>query len=436
MYKFSSLLCSLFLIAGSQVSQAQSLGNSPYSKLGMGEVNTSTGTVRNFGMGNLGVSTPNAFSVNVQNPALLYYNGRVIFEMAVAGQTKNIQNSTTSENTSNASLGYIALALPITKSWRTAIGIRPYSSVNYNSSSQSTVPGSPEQINVITGNNGEGTISEAFFSNGVKIYKGLSVGVTGSYIFGGINRNAYSQLQDSIGQANPQRVVLSDQTNISDVIFRGGLSYRHAFNKKLNATVGAVYGLQSNVNYKRGVVQERRRAFDNYLIDSVSVSKRTSGEEVLPGFYEAGISFDNNNSWVVGIEYSARKWANYRSATSIKDPNLTNSTRIAVGGELTPDAASVNSYLKRVSYRAGFSYTKTPYMPNGNQLTDVALHAGITLPVGSIPRPPEYNQSFINLGVAVGRNGTTEGNLVRENYIRFMIGLSLNNSWFIKPKFD
>ena len=435
MNKFSSLLCSILVLTGLQVSQAQNTGNAPYSKLGIGELNTSTGNVRNFGMGNLGVSTPNSYFVNIQNPALLVYNSRVTFEIAASGQVKKIENGTTSQNTSHTGFGYLALALPVTKNWRTAIGLKPFSSVNYNTYSTGTVPGAPDNIDFISGNNGEGTISEAFFSNGVRIYKGLTVGVTGSYLFGGIDRNAYTQLQDTAATTSPQRVILNERTNYSDVMFRGGLSYRQPLGKKANVTAGLVYGLQTDLNATRRISQQRVRLTDATLLSEVPLDSLQS-QETIPSFIEAGLSFDNNSNWVIGAEFATRDWTTYRNLDGNSNTNLANSYRFALGGELTPDAASVESYLKRVTYRAGFNYANTPIIINGEQLTDMSVHFGATLPIGSVPRPPEYNQSFVNLGVALGRNGTTTGGLLRENYIRFMVGISLNSVWFIKPKFD
>ncbi|PIQ21194.1 MAG: hypothetical protein COW65_10570 [Cytophagales bacterium CG18_big_fil_WC_8_21_14_2_50_42_9] len=435
MNKFSSLLCSILVLTGLQVSQAQNIANAPYSKLGIGELNNNTGNVRNFGMGNLGVSTPNSYFVNVQNPALLFYNSRVTFEIAVAGQAKKIESADASQNTSYTGFGYLALALPITKNWRTAIGLRPYSSVNYNTYSVGPVPGAPENINYISGNNGEGTVSEAFFANGLKIYKGLTVGVTGSYLFGGIDRNAYTQLQDTAGTSNPQRVILNERTNYSDVMFRGGLSYRQALGKKANVTAGLVYGLQTDLNATRRITQQRIQLADATTLSEVPLDSLKS-QETIPGYIEAGLSFDNNRNWVIGAEFATRDWTTYRNLDGNANTNLANSYRVALGGELTPDASSVESYLKRVTYRAGFNYANTPIIIGGEQLTDMSVHFGATLPIGSVPRPPEYNQSFVNLGVALGRNGTTSGGLLRENYIRFMVGISLNSVWFIKPKFD
>ena len=435
MNKFSSLLCGILVLTSLQVSYAQNTGNSPYSRLGIGELNSNTGNVRNFGMGNLGVSTPNSYFINVQNPALLFYNSRVTFEIAASGQAKKIENDAVSQNTSSTGFGYLALALPVSKGWRTAIGLRPFSSVNYNTYSESTVAGAPGNIKSISGNNGEGTISEAYFANGVKIYKGLTVGVTGSYLFGGIDRNAYTELQDSVGLANPQRVILNERTNYSDVMFRSGISYRQALGKKANVTAGLVYGLQTDLNSTRRMNQQRVSVLAGATLSEVPIDSLKS-QEIIPSFVEAGLSFDNNKNWVLGVEFATRDWSTYRNIEGNQNANLTNSYRVAVGGEITPNAASVDSYMKRVTYRAGFNYTKTPIIVGDEQLTDMSVHFGTTLPIGSVPRPPEYNQSFINLGVALGRNGTTTGGLLSENYIRFMVGISLNSVWFIKPKFD
>lgn len=432
MYKISSLLGGIVLVLGLQHSQAQDLGNSPYSRIGLGELNSTPGNIRNFGMGNIGVSTPNGANAQVQNPALLYYVNRVSFEMAGTGQAKSISNGQESKTAGNGGLSYLALSVPVTKAWRSAIGLRPFSAVNYSTSQATTVNGRPD-VPVILGNTGEGTISEAYFSNGVRLFKGLSVGLTGSYLFGAIDKNAYTQLQDSVGMADATQVVLNEHVNYSDLVFKGGISYRQALSKKVNATVGGVYGFETQLDQKVKPLLQRRRASDQLVITETALADSANRQVTLPGFWEAGLSFDNANSWVIGAEVSGRSWSAYNGEGAAQ---LRNSLRVGLGGEYVPDATSIDSYLKRVSYRAGFSYAQTPYFDKGQHITDKSVHAGVSLPIGSVPRPPEYNQSFINLGVALGQQGTTENGLLQERYVRFMIGVTLNSSWFIKPKFE
>ncbi|MGV3503054.1 MAG: hypothetical protein ACO1O1_05065 [Adhaeribacter sp.] len=433
MYKISSLLGGIALLLTLQPGQAQDLGNSPYSRIGLGDLNPAPGNIRNFGMGLIGVSTPNGSHAQVENPALLYYVNRVSFEMAGTGQLKSIDNGQEKKQAGNGGLNYLALSVPVTKAWRSAIGLRPFSMVNYATSKAGNVVGAPEQTPAIAGNTGEGTISEAYFSNGVRLFKGLTVGVTGSYIFGGIDKNAYTQLQDSAGLANATQLVLNEHVNYSDLLFKGGLTYRKSLGKKVNATLGGVYGFETQLDQKTKTILQRRRASDLMVIAETDLGDSSQTQVTLPGFWEAGLSFDNANNWVIGAEVSARNWSAYNGSDAAR---LRNSLRVGVGGEYVPDPTSIDSYLKRVSYRAGFSYAKTPYYEQGQQINDKSVHAGVSLPIGSVPRPPEYNQSFINLGVALGQQGSAGNGLLQEKYVRFMVGLTLNSSWFIKPKFD
>jgi hypothetical protein len=44
--------------------------------------------------------------------------------------------------------------------------------------------------------------------------------------------------------------------------------------------------------------------------------------------------------------------------------------------------------------------------------------------------------SKINLGVELGKRGTTTSGLIEENYVNVTVGLSLSDLWFIKRKID
>jgi len=57
---------------------------------------------------------------------------------------------------------------------------------------------------------------------------------------------------------------------------------------------------------------------------------------------------------------------------------------------------------------------------------------GVGLPVGT-PRNPFSNA---NIGLEFGKRGTTDANLVKENFVNINISLSLNDRWFQKRKYD
>ena len=62
-------------------------------------------------------------------------------------------------------------------------------------------------------------------------------------------------------------------------------------------------------------------------------------------------------------------------------------------------------------------------------INDTALTLGLGLPVGGA-------LSNINLGMEYGKRGTTNAGLIQENYLNISIGLSFNDKWFVKRKFD
>jgi len=43
---------------------------------------------------------------------------------------------------------------------------------------------------------------------------------------------------------------------------------------------------------------------------------------------------------------------------------------------------------------------------------------------------------MVSTGIEFGRMGTTNQNLIEENYIRFVLGISLKERWFVKKKYN
>ncbi|MCF8339273.1 MAG: hypothetical protein K9I74_14985, partial [Bacteroidales bacterium] len=58
---------------------------------------------------------------------------------------------------------------------------------------------------------------------------------------------------------------------------------------------------------------------------------------------------------------------------------------------------------------------------------------GISFGVGL---PIKNSQSSINLGVEIGQRGTTDNNLIEENYVKFTLGLAIFERWFLQRKYQ
>lgn len=58
---------------------------------------------------------------------------------------------------------------------------------------------------------------------------------------------------------------------------------------------------------------------------------------------------------------------------------------------------------------------------------------GITLGFGL---PLKNSKSILNLNLEYGSRGIINQNLVREDYVKIGLGVSINENWFFKRKFE
>lgn len=419
MHKFLTIFLVSAGLLATTAATAQDFGNAPYSRLGLGEVNNSNGSIRSFGMGNTGVAAPNSNLLNLQNPALLYFNNNVIFELNLASQLKTLKQESKSQRDGSATLYSVSLGVPLTKRWSAAVGIRPYSTVNYQATATQTVVENPAQKTLVK-YSGEGSISEVFFGHGVRLAKDFNLGVTGSFLFGTINNYFASKLEGS----GFQELIINKETVHRGFKVKTGLSYRHKIGAKNNLAIGGVYSLGSKLNADQRIFTERS-TIGTSQTDSILDRKVT-----LPSGFQVGLSLDNGANWSVNADIDAQQWSEFKSAEGNQE--FVNAMRVGLGGEYVPEPASAK-YLRRVTYRAGFTTGTTPYEINGTQLKETAVTWGFTFPLG---RPMVTESYYLNLGFAYGKRGTTDKQLVEENFIRVQAGISLNNRWFVKRQLD
>ncbi len=105
--------------------------SSTYSAIGIGDFNNS-GLTQNQGMGGLGISFGNAWSVNHVNPALSVKNN--VFNFQAAFDYKRINAATENQSTTidGGGLRYVAMSLPIRPTkWIFGLGLNQISEVDY-----------------------------------------------------------------------------------------------------------------------------------------------------------------------------------------------------------------------------------------------------------------------------------------------------------------
>ena len=162
--------------------------------------------------------------------------------------------------------------------------------------------------------------------------------------------------------------------------------------------------------------------------DTLSFTENIEGTVVLPSTFGIGLMYENFNKMRVGFDYSTSQWSSYRNEA--KPETLSDSYRIAVGGEYIPDINSYNNYAKKMHYRLGAFYETDPRNLN-EQLTNYGITLGLGFPV-ILPR---QTKSFFNFALEVGQFGTSTS--FKETYAKATFGFTLNdNSWFFKRRFQ
>ena len=91
------------------------------------------------------------------------------------------------------------------------------------------------------------------------------------------------------------------------------------------------------------------------------------------------------------------------------------------------------SYKINETYlRLGIRYFDSYLALNGNKINNLGISFGSSIPL----RQNSLTFSYLNVGVEIGQMGTTANGLLRQDYIKLFLGLTIKNNWFSKLKYQ
>lgn len=396
--------------------QAQNISNSPYSRFGLGELQSNF-TPTYSAMGSVGVGVYNPLSVNFNNPASYTSAFRQRFTMQAGGThtTNMMQTADATQVTNFTNISHFLIGFPVTKWWGGSIGLLPYSDVAYSFNDKTSA-------GELLSFEGQGGLSRFYIGNGFKPHKNISVGVNVNYLFGNLSTARKVIFSDE----NILNARQTDESLITGLYYDFGIML-HGELSGWNTSFGATYNNGSDVDAERSVLTETFRL--NNLVESVEDTVKyviENGLITLPTAIGIGFSA-SNDQWLIAADYNMENWSEFQSFE--ESDNLGNSTKMAVGLEFTPDRKAINNYTKMIRYRLG-AYTSDTYLQLKNQqLKEKAVSFGFGLPL-------KRSGTLLNLSAEFGQRGTTDEGLIKDNFARFKIGLVLSDIWFIKRKYD
>lgn len=428
MHRINSLLF-LLLVCFLPAAKAQ-VGQSPYTVQGIGSLH-SMATGRNLGMGGIGIGNSHYLYLNNQNPAMLTRNSfYTTFEVGMNLESRSFDTGEQQDVATSGGLDYLALAFPlIYDKWTMNLGLSPYSIVNYNTATSRPINGTNSISNLTF--SGDGGTTQAYAATGIKLFKGVSAGVRASYIFGSINEEIVNSLELANSTSASFVSRYYSQTSFSDFLFTGGLAYRGELSssKQTYLMAGLTYDMEANLNAERFSRLERAGSAGSNASAIDTLAYELSGNYFLPASIGTGISFERLYHYTLAADVKWQNWQEYRGFEGAAG-GLGQSYRMALGGEWIPDYASAQpgTYYKRMTYRMGLQYEKTPFMVNNERVDDFGITFGLTMPIA--------NASSIHTSFLFGQRGNVDNGLIRERYFRFSLGVTFNDRWFTRVKYD
>jgi hypothetical protein len=426
-------------------------GNSPYSRLGIGDlVSNEFSHLRSLGGLSAAYSSP--FQTNILNPASLGHLSTTSFEIGFDTRSSKYTFGNESQSFWDGGLTHMSLAFPIFNplnrlldrkktdfNWGMSISLLPHSRVIHATEVSDVVPSVGEVTRQYEGSGGTNKIS---WGNGFK-YKQLYFGLNVGYLFGTISNERAVLFEDLILQFHDY---MADDHSYRGFFWNGGFQY--VFDLSQGKALederqikSLTIGLHGNSRWSYKTVSERFSALKSSVwgglsddipdeeTDTIFYADDIQNKGKMPSEFGIGITYQRGTKFLMGLNYRTSGWSNYENNVDVG--NFDNSWQFSLGGEFVPDADSYRFYHRRIRYRAGLQFGTDPRVIEGeDQIKDLSINLGFGLPI-ILSR----QLSFINLGVEYGQHG---GQIpIKENFFRLHVGVSLNNNlWFYKRKFN
>lgn len=398
---------------------AQTRITSPYSRFGVGELMFNQ-NFRNLGMGGIGVGYRSNNAVNDVNPAS--YNAidstSFVFEALAFSHFYDQRTQAEKQMGNYTSLANLAFSFPVNRWWGIGAGLKPFSAVGYKVMS-SSVDDQVGTINYLY--EGSGGINQVFIGNSFKIFKGLSIGVNASYLFGSMERLTTVN-SDSTGFFQTNQIKANQ---VNDFYFGLGAQYHLKISDSRSITFGAIYGPGSSINTREmETVQRLLPGFTNY--DTINHYEGVKGSLYLPAYMGAGVFARLSSQWAGGLDFKWQNWEKFEIYEA--QQNLNNTYQVAMGIQHNPNVQTYSNIFSRLEYRAGLRYGQTYLNLNEQAINEFGISFGIGMPI-------RRTLNGLNVGFEFGQRGSTDNNLIKENLYRINIGVNIHERWFMRRRF-
>ena len=414
-------LLPVFFIFNLTLIFSQSGSLSPYSFYGIGE-NTFKGTMENRSMGGLNVYS-DSIHLNLTNPAAYTELELVNYSVGIDYSNISLKTETSNEKVTTASINYLAVAIP-TKRLVFGFGLIPKTSVGYllESKDDSKIPNQVDRYE------GDGGVNTAFLSFGFKVFKKIRLGISANYDFGSLE-HSNSRFLDGVELYTR----VQSNSSLSGVSFNYSILFKEKISNDLTLHATYIINPTSKLSSNNTQTLFTIPGLGGYGGDSEEIDlaalKLDKTKISIPSSNSFGLGIGKETKWFMGFDYTLTSGGGLENKLfNLKDVEYKKGSKIAFGGFYVPNYNSFTSYFSRIVYRAGIRIEKTGLNIQNQSINEYGINFGFGLPFQAFQN--------INLGFEVGKRGTIKGGLVQENFASVRLGITLNDRWFVKNKYN
>lgn len=397
----------------SLTSFSQSISSSPYSLYGVGSLYDS-----NFGYlsstSSSGMALPSDSFINNLNPASLgfMYQNHFLFDIGGKAIVTTYQSSSRTEKRNNFQFSHIALAFPVTKNSGFSFSLQPYSSSVFKISNLK-LPIADSQEYYYVSAQGSGGLNNLDFSYGYRFGKKLSLGVTATALFGNTVDERAFLISNAI-------TTINKKTNYSGVRATLGAQF------KIDSTFIIASTFKAPTRVKASKIQSVTSIADEVQTTVESEKPSDTDDYYMPLEIGFGVSKRFKNNLNATLDYEKSFWNDTKQSELYG--NFVNQDRFAFGFTYSAKK-NIRKYWDRVGYAAGISYDTGYLEVNKERINNASFSIGLNLPI-------ENTFSSLNVSYSYGQKGRIANDLIKENYHKISLNLSLDGIWFVKRKIE
>ncbi|MDX1439201.1 MAG: hypothetical protein R3284_04785 [Rubricoccaceae bacterium] len=411
-------------------SQGSNNYGSPYSRFGLGERLGFSSSMADA-LGGAGTAMRLEQYIGVSNPAL--WADRSYTHFSASGEFRGLETTNGADATSQASGGGltgIALGLPIVREAVGAtIAFQPYSRVDYRAvqEGEALPDEGTEPIPYVQNLEGSGGLYRFRGGLGVKAADWLRIGASADVVFG---RVEYIQRTEFPNNSNYLETRNTRSSRLSG----------------FSGTVGAVLTRQNVGGEGNGLHVGASLTFPTRLtgttvttlgvsLDRDTLSVMEDGQVTIPLSAQVGVAYTGQERWTVVADALYEPWSSFESDFSFGgfEPDqgideLRNRFRVSGGFQFLPAGSNrFAGYFARTAYRLGFYRESAYFAPSGQNVSTLAVTAGISLPM-TLP------VARFDLGFEAGMRGSTDGILVQDLFLKGTATINFGERWFVRRR--